>query len=153
MPGQAADLRTLTDWLNKAPRLYPLVWLRVLLGVMTVVNVVLLFYGLSGGSYDPVLLSIALSWVITGYFSKYVHRQHQQIGHKQAVFEQYADILAVFSGVKTDGSATGGLESGGTATVGSQGGGSGCWTTSGARGKRTGLSGGCRALHPSSISG
>ncbi|HEV3414750.1 MAG TPA: hypothetical protein VG101_19865 [Puia sp.] len=101
--GHAADLRTLTDWLNMEPRLYNRVWLRILLGMMTIVNVGLLFYGLSGGSYSPVLYSIAVSWVITGYFSKFVHRQHQLIGHKQAVFGQYADILAVFSGVETDG--------------------------------------------------
>jgi hypothetical protein len=104
-PGNMADLRTLTDWLNMAPRLYPLVWLRVLLGVMTVVNVGLLFYGFSEGNYKPVLYSIAISWVITGYFSKYVQRQHQLIGHKQAAFEQYADILSIFSGVDTGGSA------------------------------------------------
>jgi len=102
--GEAADLRTLTNWLNRAPRLYPLIWLRVLLGMLTAVNVGLLFYGLSEGNYGPVIGSIAVSWMITGYFSKYVHRQHQLIGHKQAVFGQYADILAVFSAVETDGS-------------------------------------------------
>jgi hypothetical protein len=103
--GEAADLRTVTNWLNTPPRLYPLVWLRVLLGIMTAVNVGLLFYGLSEGNYTPVIGSIAVSWTITGYFSKYVHRQHLLIGHKQAVFGQYADILGVFSGVETDGSA------------------------------------------------
>jgi hypothetical protein len=104
MAGKTADLRMLTDWLNTAPRLYPLVWLRVLLWLLTVVNVGLLFYGLSEGNYTPVIGSIAISWMITGYFSNYVHRQHQLIGHKQPVFQQYADILAVFSGVETDGS-------------------------------------------------
>jgi hypothetical protein len=104
-PGKVTDLRTLTDWLNMAPRLYPLLWLRVLLGVMTVLNVVLLFYGFSEGNYKPVLYSVAISWVITGYYSKYVQRQHQLIGHKQAAFEQYADILSIFSGVETGGSA------------------------------------------------
>jgi hypothetical protein len=102
--GAGGDLRTLTNWLNGSPRLYPLVWLRVLLGVLTAVNVGFLFYGLSEGNYGPVIGSIAVSWMITGYFSKYVHRQHQLIGHKQAIFGQYADILAVFSGVETDGS-------------------------------------------------
>lgn len=103
-PGMAADLRSLTDWLNMTPRLYPLVWLRVLLGVLTAVNVGFLFYGLSEGNYGPLMGSIAVSWTITGYFSKYIHRQHHLIGHKQAVFGQYADILAVFSGVEADGS-------------------------------------------------
>jgi hypothetical protein len=102
---KTADLRTLTDWLNTAPRVYPLIWLRVVMGIWTVINVVLLLYALSGGSYGPVLFSIAVTWAITGYFSKYIHRQHQLIGYKQAVLDQYADILSVFSGAETGGSA------------------------------------------------
>ena len=102
---KTADLRTLTDWLNTAPRVYPLIWLRVVMGILTAVNIVLLLYALSGGSYSLVLYSIAVTWIITGYFSKYVHRQHQLIGHKQAFLDQYSDILSVFSGAETGGSA------------------------------------------------
>lgn len=104
-PDNAADLRTVTEWLNTAPRVYPLMGLRIGMAVWTVVNVALFFYGLSGGSFAPALYSIAITWITTGYFSKYVHRQHQLIGHKQAVFGQYADILSVFSGVEAGGSA------------------------------------------------
>jgi hypothetical protein len=121
-PSQGRDLRTLADWLNTESQIYRRVGLRILMGVMTVVNVVLLFYGLSGGNYSPVVFSVVVSWAITGYFSKYVHRQHQLIGHKQAVFEQYADILEVFSGVKTDGPAGSGLAGGGSAGAGLAGG-------------------------------
>jgi hypothetical protein len=103
--GNPANLRTVTEWLNTAPRVYPLIGLRIGMAVWTVVNVALFFYGLSGGSFAPALYSIAITWIITGYFSKYVHRQHQLIGHKQAVFEQYADILSVFSGVEAGASA------------------------------------------------
>jgi hypothetical protein len=101
----AADLRTLAEWLNTPPRLYPLIWLRVLLALMTLTNIGLLLYGLSVGSYSPLIASIAVSWIITGYFSRYVHRQHQLIGQKQTILQQYADILAVFSGVDAGGSA------------------------------------------------
>ncbi|HET6256136.1 MAG TPA: hypothetical protein VFE32_18815 [Puia sp.] len=101
----AGDLRTVSDWLNGESRIYNKVWLRALLGIMTVANVVLLLYAFSANSYPPVILSIGISWTIIGSFSKYVHRQHQLIGHKQPVFEQYADILAVFSGVTPGGSA------------------------------------------------
>jgi hypothetical protein len=104
-PDKAADLRTVTEWLNTTPRVYPVIGLRIGMAVWTVVNVALFFYGLSGGSFAPALYSIAITWILTGYFSKYVHRQHQLIGHKQAVFEQYADILSVFSGVEAGGSA------------------------------------------------
>ncbi len=103
--GNVGDLRTLKKWLNTPPRLYPLVWLRVLVGVVTVINVLLLLYALGGGPYGPVISSIAITWIIIGYFSKYIHRQHQLIGHKQAVFEQYADILSVFSDAEATDSA------------------------------------------------
>ncbi|HUB59517.1 MAG TPA: hypothetical protein VL978_02380 [Puia sp.] len=99
-----ADLRTLTDWLHMPPRVYPLVWLRAVIGIMTAINVVLLLYALTGGGYSPVVSSIAVSWLIIGSFSAYVKRQHQLIGHKQAVLDQYADILSVFSGAGTGGS-------------------------------------------------
>lgn len=103
-PGGTSDLRTLIEWLNTPPRLYPVVWLRVLLALMTLVNIGLLLYGLSGSSWSPLIGSIAVSWIITGYFSKYVHRQHLLIGQKQTILQQYADILSVFSEVDTDGS-------------------------------------------------
>jgi hypothetical protein len=103
--GSVADLRTVTEWLNTKPRIYPLIGLRIGMAGWTLVNVTLVLYGLSGGPIAPALSSIAITWIIIGYFSKYVHRQHQLIGHKQAVFEQYADILSVFSGVEAGGSA------------------------------------------------
>ncbi|HTR30976.1 MAG TPA: hypothetical protein VMH27_17015 [Puia sp.] len=103
-PGASTDLRTLTEWLNTPPRLFPLLWLRILLALMTLANTGLLLYGLSGGSYSPLIFSVGVSWIITGYFSKYVHRQHQLIGQKQTILQQYADILSVFSGVDTGGS-------------------------------------------------
>ena len=101
----AADLQSLSPWLNTPPRLYNLPWLRILLGVITLVNLAFLLYALADGSYAPLLSSIAVSWMITGSFSKYVQRQHRLIGHKQAVLGQYADILAVFSAVDPEGSS------------------------------------------------
>ncbi len=101
----SADLRSLSQWLNTPPRLYNLRWLRILIGILSLVNAGLLLYALSESNYKPVIVSIAISWVITGSFSKYVQRQHQLIGHKQAVLGQYANILAVFSAVDTEGSS------------------------------------------------
>jgi hypothetical protein len=100
------DLHTMSDWLNAKPRLLGRVWLRVLMGLVTVVNIALLLYAFSGGPYWPLLLTIAAGWAIKSFFSKYIQQQHQQVEHKQAAFMQYADILAVFCGVETGGSAT-----------------------------------------------
>jgi hypothetical protein len=114
---KTSDLRTLKEWLNTPPRVFPLVWLRILIGLWTVVNVVTALYGLSEGNYTPAILSIAVTWIIIGSFSKYIQRQHQLIGHKQAVFEQYADILSVFSIAEAGGSGTSGPKAGGSALI------------------------------------
>ena len=98
------DLGTLTDWLNMRPQVYNRVWLRILIGAITLVNGGLLLAALSGGSYYPLVISIAVCWSITGSFSKFVRREHELIGHKQPVLEQYAGILAVFSEVDAGGS-------------------------------------------------
>ena len=97
------DWRSLSNWLNMKPVLYPLVWLRVLILVLTTVNVALLLYSLTSGEYIPLVAAIVSSWMITGYFGRDVGEQHRLIGHKQEVAAQYADILAVFSGVETGG--------------------------------------------------
>ena len=100
------DLHPMSDWLNAKPRLLGRVWLRVLMGMVTVVNIALLLYIFSGGPYWPLLLTIAAGWAIKSFFSKYIQRQHQLVEHKQAAFMQNADILAVFGGVDAGGSAT-----------------------------------------------
>lgn len=99
------DLGTLQPWLNMRPQVYSRVWLRILIGVITVVNAGLLLFVFSGGSYYPLVASIAVCWAITGSFSKFVRREQELIGRKQPVFAQYAGILAAFSEVDAGGSS------------------------------------------------
>jgi hypothetical protein len=92
-----ANLHNLTGWLNMEPRLYHRKGLRIGIGILTLANLAALLYSFSSGNYTPLVIAIVVCRLLTGYFSKSVSRQHQLISNKQPIFEQYADILLVFS--------------------------------------------------------
>jgi hypothetical protein len=103
--GKAGDLRPLGDWLRIKPRLYQHKGLRVLIGLLTLGNLAAILYFLSSNNYTLIVAGILVCRLLTGYFSKSVSREHQLISHQQAILEQYADILSVFSTVDASGSA------------------------------------------------
>jgi hypothetical protein len=103
--GKAGDLRPLGDWLRIKPRLYQHKALRVLIGLLTLGNLAAILYFLFSNNYTLIVAGILVCRLLTGYFSKSVSREHQLISHQQAILEQYADILSVFSTVDAGGSA------------------------------------------------
>ncbi len=105
--GKAGDLRPLGDWLRIKPRLYQHKALRVLIviAVLTIFNCWTILYFLSSNNYTLIVAGILVCRLLTGYFSKSVSREHQLISHQQAILEQYADILSVFSTIDAGGSA------------------------------------------------
>lgn len=98
------DLNSLNDWLNGESRLYQRKGLRIGIAVLTLFNLWTIYFLLDTGNYLPLIAGILVCRLITGYFSKYVGRQHDLISRKQVVLNQYADILAVFSTVDGAGS-------------------------------------------------
>jgi hypothetical protein len=96
-----ADLHSLTGWLNMEPSLYHRKGLRIGIGVLTLANLAALLYSFSSNNYTLLIIAIVLCRLLTGYFSKSVSRQHQLISNKQPIFEQYADILLIFSTADT----------------------------------------------------
>jgi len=102
--GKAGDLRPLGDWLRIKPRLYQHKAIRVLIGLLTFGNLAAIYYFLSSNNYTLLVAGILVCRLLTGYFSKSVSREHQLISHQQAILEQYADILSVFSTADVGGS-------------------------------------------------
>jgi hypothetical protein len=98
------DLNSLNEWLNGESRLYERKGLRIAIAVLTLFNLWTIYFLLDTGNYLPLIAGILLCRLITGYFSTYVTRQHDGISRKQAVLNQYADILAIFS--KADGAGS-----------------------------------------------
>ena len=96
-----ANLHSLTGWLNMEPSVYHRKGLRIGIGLLTMANLGALLYSFSSNNYTPLVIAIVVCRLLTGYFSKSVSRQHQLISNKQPIFEQYADILLVFSTADT----------------------------------------------------
>jgi hypothetical protein len=95
----------LEDWLTTAPRLYNRPALRIAIGVLTVFNLIAIYLFFSSNNYTLPALAILISWSLKSAFAGYINQQHQLISHKQALLDQYAGILSVFSTVQTADSA------------------------------------------------
>ncbi|HXB44253.1 MAG TPA: hypothetical protein VNV85_09370, partial [Puia sp.] len=78
-------------------RMHKQIWLLVVRWALPVFNIGAIFYYLQSGNYLPLAGGIIASWVVTGFFSRYIHAQHKLIGEKQKILNQYADILKIFS--------------------------------------------------------
>ncbi len=97
--GKSGNLHDLDNWLHMPSLIYQRKTLRVAIAVLTVANVGAIFYWLSSNNYAPLVAGILICRLVTAWFSKSVHAQHQTIAEKHALLEQYADILSVFSTV------------------------------------------------------
>ncbi|MCC6289214.1 MAG: hypothetical protein IT249_15145 [Chitinophagaceae bacterium] len=91
------NLNSLHEWLKEGERLYKKKWLQVLRWVLPVYNTIFLLLYIANGQLLYLLLGVGVGWLITGRHAKYIHKQHELIGKKQAVLDQYADILRTFS--------------------------------------------------------
>jgi hypothetical protein len=94
---KAGDLHSLGGWLTTGSRLYHRKTLRIFLGALALYNAGAILFWLSGNNSAPLAGGVITAWLCTGFFSGYVSRQHEGVAHKQAILQQYADILAVFT--------------------------------------------------------
>lgn len=91
------NLNDLTDWLQGAPAVHNKVWIRWLRWLIPVYSAVFLIYYLMTYNYYPLIPVVLLCWSINGLFGKRIHEQHNLLGKKQSILDQYAAILAHFS--------------------------------------------------------
>lgn len=101
---EEGNLNNLGNWLDEPEQLYSRKWIHVLRWVLPVYNSVFLLVYIANGNLFPLLAGVGVGWLITGRYAKYIHKQHEHIGKKQAVLDQYADILKTFSDVENGGS-------------------------------------------------
>jgi len=99
------NLDSIQSWLNTEPLLYHRKGLRIIINVLTVYNLVSLFYYLSSNNYTLLLVGVLVSWMLTASFTKRIDLEHELIARKQKILDQYAAILAVFNTVETAGSS------------------------------------------------
>lgn len=102
-----ADLNTpgLREWLETEPRLLRNLPVRITAWLLSAFNLYAFYVLFATGAYTLVLLGLAVSRGIWGIYARYLGDQHKLIGHKHAVLDQYAGILAIFNQIDTGQSA------------------------------------------------
>src|ERR1700748_2596920 len=99
------NLDSLTRWLGMEPRIYPHKWLRAGIAVLTLFNCWAIYVALASGNLLPLIAGILVCRLVTGYFAKAIGEQHELISRKQAILQQYAEILSVFHTADAAGSS------------------------------------------------
>ncbi|HEY6899672.1 MAG TPA: hypothetical protein VI233_03480, partial [Puia sp.] len=94
------NLDNIAAWLDTPPLLYPRKVLRIFLNILAAYNLAAAYYYLASNNYTFLLLGAAAAWSLTGFYAKYISRQHLLIARKQAILDQYAGILSVFHTVE-----------------------------------------------------
>jgi len=92
-------LHEITAWLMTPNKLHDSGWVRMVRWILPICNIFALLYYWYADNYIPLSFAIVTSWLCIGIFVKYVSAQHALLGRKQAILEQYASILKIFSGI------------------------------------------------------
>jgi hypothetical protein len=94
------NLDNIQSWLEDAPMLYPRKGLRIVIGLLTLYNCFAIYFYFSSNNYTPLLAGALVTWSITGFFTKYISRQHLLIARQQVILDQYAGIIGIFNTVE-----------------------------------------------------
>lgn len=89
------NLYDLADWLKDPNRLKK--WVLIARWIIVLYNTAALLYCFWSGNYRFLLIGVVAGWILTGYFSDYMARQHALLGQKNAILEQYARTLRLFN--------------------------------------------------------
>lgn len=96
---EEGNLHSVSEWLNGGSALHTKKWLQVVRWIFPVYAVPAFIYYIDTGNISFLLIGLAIGWILTGSFAKYIYKQHQLLSKKQEVLQQYADILRLFKGV------------------------------------------------------
>lgn len=96
----AGTLNDVSDWIQVEQKFKGRILPQVLRFLLPIVNVATAMYWLAEGNYLPFLISVIITWIYVGSSSAYIHQQHQLIGKKNKILNQYAGILFQFSQIE-----------------------------------------------------
>ena len=91
------NLNDLAGWLQSQVVVYKKTWINVTRWLIPAYSTVFIIYYLATYVYYPLIPVILLCWIINGMFGKRIHEQHNLLGKKQSILDQYAAILAHFA--------------------------------------------------------
>lgn len=95
------NLNDIGVWLQQPSIIHDKMWVRWLRWLVPVYSVAFLIVYLFTNNYYALIPVIFLSWSIIGLFAKRTQQQHNLLGKKQSILDQYAAILSHFSKVNT----------------------------------------------------
>ncbi|MGE5106274.1 MAG: MutS-related protein [Sphingobacteriales bacterium] len=91
------DLEQINSWLSEKEQLIHNKWYAVMRWLLPVINIATIFYWFYTVNYLPFIISAVINWAHIGMYTKHTNRQHQLMGKKQELLNQYASILQEFS--------------------------------------------------------
>jgi MutS domain V len=96
-PHADLDMDSLRQWLETPPRLLRNIPVRIAIYLLSLFNAYAIYQLFASNKYTLVLIGLVVSRALWSVFAGYINRQHRLIGHKHALLDQYAGILAVFN--------------------------------------------------------
>lgn len=96
------DLTQINQWLSEKDVLTTNKWYPVALWLLPVISIAALMYWMITGTYYPFVIATAINWSHIGRNAKHISTQHQLMGKKQELLNQYSSILSVFHSFKID---------------------------------------------------
>jgi DNA mismatch repair ATPase MutS len=93
------NLSGINRWLKTSGHVHKKQWLLIVRWALPFLNIAAIIFYLQTDNYLPIAAGVIASWIVIGLFSAQINEQHKQIGEKQKILNQYADILKIFSNV------------------------------------------------------
>lgn len=100
------NLRDVYSWLEIQTKLTGRLPVRILRWTLPALSLSAAYYYLASDHILPLTLFISANWILTGYFLRYINRQHGLLSKKQQILDQYTAILRSFCDLETGSSAT-----------------------------------------------
>lgn len=98
---EEGNLHGIAEWLQSGRALHQLKWLQVARWIVPLYNIPCFLWYIASGEIRFLAVGVVAGWLITARFAKYIHQQHQLVGKKQTILQQYAGILKTFTAVET----------------------------------------------------
>jgi DNA mismatch repair ATPase MutS len=95
------NLHNIGNWLQGPAIIHDKQWVKWMRILVPVYSVVCFIIYLFTENYSLLIPIVLVSWGVIGIFSKRIQEQHNLLGKKQSILDQYATILSLFSKVET----------------------------------------------------
>ena len=94
------NLFGILGWLRTSGYMHKKRWLLIVRWALPLLNIAAIIFYLQTDNYLIIAGGVIASWIVIGFFSGQINKQHKEIGENQKILNQYADILKIFSNIK-----------------------------------------------------